>query len=70
MADGSAAKRDETPEVPVHDQPPNDPIVDVSKLSLKTIRELPETALADTLRRLFADLDSNAEPVAGFQSGI
>lgn len=48
----------------------NAPLVDVSGLDWKRLRELPDDALAVSLRRIFAELDSNAEPVAGFQSGI
>lgn len=45
-------------------------LVDLSKVSLADLRDLPDSAVAESLRRIVAELDQDAEPVAGFQSAI
>jgi FXSXX-COOH protein len=45
-------------------------LIDISGLTLAQVSALPETALQASLKRIFEDMDSDVEPVAGFQSGI
>jgi FXSXX-COOH protein len=45
-------------------------LVDLSGLSLADLRGLPNSVVAESLRRIVAELDLAAEPVAGFQSAI
>lgn len=55
----------------VSDEPehPSD-LVDLSRVSLADLRDLPDSAVTESLRRIVAELDQAAEPVAGFQSAI
>jgi FXSXX-COOH protein len=45
-------------------------MVDVTQLSLVELRAMGDSALAHCVRRLLAEVDVSAEPVAGFNSSI
>ncbi|MGC9669137.1 FxSxx-COOH cyclophane-containing RiPP peptide [Planosporangium sp. 12N6] len=45
-------------------------LIDVTALSLEDLRNLPETAVAKSLRRIRAEMDSPQDAVAGFQSSV
>lgn len=45
-------------------------MLDVSEMSLTDLADSSDTALARCLRRLAADLDQPAEPIAGFNSAF
>lgn len=45
-------------------------LVDLTGVSLTKLGAVPGSVLAASLRRILAELDSDTEPVAGFQSAI
>ncbi len=45
-------------------------LIDLTGVRLSDLQELPDSPLAQALRRVLAELDSDGEPVAGFQSAI
>lgn len=52
------------------DKDPVSDLVDISGLSLAELRDLPDTAINRSLRRILAEIDRPQDAVAGFQSAI
>jgi FXSXX-COOH protein len=52
------------------DQRLSSDLIDVSHLTLKDLRDMADTAMARSIRRIHAEMESPLDAVAGFQSSI